>query len=161
MSDDVEERVRKAAQRHATRTEANGRAKKTQDDNRRHFLVQFYDLSRNVAMPAMKDTKSLVEQPGKAQVKIDQLEDEGVLTFELIDGRKRSMLVFVADPPLMRVRVAYALQIEMGDVGDAVRWREARRGAGEAEVRATISLEDMTAAGIKSYVTEPVERAIG
>lgn len=161
MSDDFEERVRKAAQRHATRTEANGRAKKTQGDKREDFLVRFYDRSRNVAMPAMADMKSLVEGPGKVKAHIDQLEDESVLTFELIDGRKRSILAFVADPVLMRVRVAYALQIEMGDVGDAVRWREARRGAGEAQDRTTITLEEMTVEGVKFYVMELVERAIG
>jgi hypothetical protein len=159
MSDDLEERVRKAAQRHATRTDLNGRAKKTEDDNRADFLVRFRDQSRNVAMPAMADMKSLVEGPGKVQVQIDQLEDENVLAFELIDGKKRSILSFVADPVLSRVRVTYVLQMEMGDVGDTLRWREARRGAGEAQVRAT--LEDMTAHDVKSYVAELIERAIG
>lgn len=156
-----EKRVERAAKIHAARSAANGRAKKVQDDKRDAFLVRFYDLSRTVAMPAMVEMQKPVEAPGMVQVQIERSEDENEICFELIDGRKRSVLVFVADPISMRVRIAYSLQLDMDDPGDSFKWREARRGVGDVEIRATITLEDMTAEGIKSYVAEFVERAFG
>jgi hypothetical protein len=160
MSDDFEERLQRAAKMHAAKSDANGRAKQVQEGERDAFLVQFYDLSRNVIEPVLDEAKQLIKAPGKVTAKVKRSDDEDSIYLSLADGRKMSILVFVADPLLMRVRVHSTTQIEMEDLDSVTRWRDARNGTGDNPVRDTMALGDIKAAAIKFYATEFGVRAL-
>jgi hypothetical protein len=160
MSDDFDERLKQAAQRHASRSDVNGRAKNAQDEQRADFLVKFKDLRRNVIKPALMNAKQLMEAPGKVQATIAKSDNGDEISLELIDGKERSVLVFVADPVLMRVRVHVTMQIKMEDLDSVSTWREAMHPGEDAPAVAHMTLEQVTADGIKHYATEFGERAL-
>lgn len=160
MSDDFAERLQRAAYMHAAKSDANGRAKKIQEGERDAFLVQFYDLSRNVIEPVLDEAKQLIEAPGKVKAKVQRPDDETSIYLSLADGRKMSILVFVADPLLMRVRVHSTTQIEMEDLDSVTKWRDAMNGTGDNQARETMALGDVTTAAIRLYATEFGVRAL-
>jgi hypothetical protein len=162
MSDDFEERLKRAAKDHAAKSDANGGAKKLQEGERKAFLVQFYDLSRNVIEPVLNDAVRLVEAPGKVNARVQRSDKESEISLELTtaDGQI-SVLVFIADPLLMRVRIHSAVQIGIEDLGAGSRWWDAKHGTGSSRAIATMTLEEVAKRDdIKRHAAEFVEHAL-
>jgi hypothetical protein len=161
MSDDFEERLKRAAKIHAAKSDANGRAKKVQEEREAAFLVRFYDLSRNVIEPELERAKQHIEAPGKVNARVSQSDDENEISLVLTDGGRKqiSVLVFVADPLLVRVRVHSTVQIPM-HVDHVSGLQDAMHGTGETPLRITMTLEEVTRDGIRIYVVEFAERAL-
>lgn len=154
MSDDLDERLKRAAQEHAAKSEANGRAKEDQRKDRVAFLAKFYDLSRNVIEPELEGAKATIEASCKVTARISRSDDENEITLTLTDADRRriSVLVFVADPLRMRVRVHSSALKDWGD-SDAVS-KFSGASAADTPAHAALSLAEVTRANMKLFATD-------
>lgn len=153
MSNDLDERIKRAARRHAKRSDANGLAKKAQKDARVAFLVDFYDDPLKVIESELEQARGLIEgeAAGRVVTNINTADDDNKVSFSLMHNKRMSVLSFVADPLLRRVRIHSDIELkEVEDLSEAA----ARHTPPIAE----LELKEITKIVIKRYVAEFVDK---
>lgn len=109
VEDDFERRLRRAANDHATRSEAQDRANEREKQEREKFLVDFRAKIRSTIEPTMQRAGRIIEEAGRVKFHVDitngRESSSDSASIVLRTAKKLSMLVFLADPLAMRIDI--------------------------------------------------------
>jgi hypothetical protein len=173
--DDFNERLKRAARNFAQKSSAEEEAHKTREKDRASFLSSFWDTGHNTIEPAMKEAQRALAPPEESEwsdtpakkddrigVGVKWSDNDDRLIFSLSPGgTKHAVLVFLADPIKMRVRVLSAAT----DLTNRKGWErvaELTEGAcNNIQSLAELKLEEVTAAIVRNHVATFVEQQLG
>lgn len=149
-SDDFADSIRRLASDQAKRVEANDRAQEAAAEQRKSFMLRFYEKVRKEIEPVFEEAARALKEGWKVGVSIRRSDDEDRITLVISDRQHQYELLFLADPLKLWVTVHRGDVVVRGDADSLSRWRAIREG--QTPALESLSLQQIDRAEVERQV---------